>query len=119
MSETTESMVYANTPLNPQDEEHKRIIAWRDTGGSKNKSDTMRKLATGGGILQDAGLLDLVVSLEKMPGIDAKKALQMALASLMEMPVSPVEASKPSVDVEEKKTTETEPKPRPKIGTMR
>ncbi|MBB1488648.1 hypothetical protein [Oceanospirillum sediminis] len=119
MSETTESMVYANTPLNPKDEEHKRIIAWRDTGGSKNKSDTMRKLATGGGILQDAGLLDLVVSLEKMPGIDAKKALQMALASLMEIPVSSMEAPEPPVEVEEKRTTETERKTRPMVGKVR
>lgn len=119
MAESTESMVYANTPLNPLDAEHKRIIAWRDTGGSKNKSDTMRKLATGGGILQDAGLLDLVVSLEKMPGIDAKRALQMALASLMEIPEPQVERSEPPVEAEEKQSKETTNKPRPNIGKMR
>lgn len=102
-------VVYANTPLKPDNKDHARIIEWRDREGKRNKSETLRKLATGGGILMDAGLLDLVISLEKMPGVDAKKALLLALASAEKVDLSATEMLERSElkDREEKNTRAT------------
>jgi hypothetical protein len=112
---------YITIPVDENNAEHARILAWRDSFEGSSKSDAMRVLATGGGILLDAGVLELIISLERMPKNDAVRALKMALASIDDT----VEFANTNAPVQvPHQTEESEPdqkkqKPLPVLGKAR